>query len=49
MLKSFNVSEIIYLQTPLEAVLGILDREAKLGQGIANLITRAPILLALSL
>ena len=36
-------------QAPLEAVLGIFDRETKLGQGIANLIACAPILVALSL
>ena len=29
MFKSFNVSEIIYLQTPLEPVFGVFDGESE--------------------
>ena len=49
MLKSFNVSEIIYLQTPFEAVFGIFDSETKSSQFVANLVAGSPILVALSL
>ena len=49
MFKSFNVSEILYLQTPFETVFGIFDSEAKSSQFVANLVAGSPILVALCL